>query len=255
MKLLPLNRALRQMDLIRNELVLIVLVIGMVSFTAVGAGPSAAQETPSPAFVVVLQSDGSATVTVTYTFDLSSEAEAEAFQDLQDDRTAREALRTRFKDRLQSVADAAADRTGRTMSITAASIEIETANGGTIGVARLNATWIGLARTEGNRLVITEPFTSEFTPDRPFVLRVPDGYEISTVTPAPTDREAGMLEWTSGATLTGFEVVLTTDGTDPMTDPGSSSTRTSGQPGFGLLVAMFAISILVSGFATDHRLL
>ena len=70
-----------------------------------------------------------------------------------------------------------------------------------------------------------------------------------------TDREAGMLKWTSGATLTGFEIVLTADGTDPTTDPGSSSTRTSGQPDFGLLVAMLAISILVLGFTTEHRLL
>ena len=247
-------RPLRLVKPVRSGLILAVLVIGMAGVAAVGAGPVTARDASIPAFFVALESDGSATVTVTYTFDLTSEAEAEAFRSLQEDRTAREALRTRFSDRLQSVAQAAADRTGRSMAITDASIAIETANNGQSGIARLRATWVGLARTEGDQLMVTEPFASEFTPDRRFVLRAPDGYTISAATPAPAANDSNTLHWTSGATLDGFEVVMTADGSGTTTPSGDSSTRTDGQPGFGLLVAIAAIGLLVTGPVVGRRI-
>jgi hypothetical protein len=239
---------------LQTVVILLGLVIGTIGFTVIGAVPVTAQETPTPAFVVAVEPDGSATVTVTYTFDLRSDAEAEAFQSLQDDQAAREAFRTRFGDRLRLVAQAASDRTGRPMSVTDPKIAIDTATDGETGVARLRATWTGLARVEDDRLVISEPFASEFTPDRRFVLLAPEGYELSTGTPEPAVRERGQIEWSSGATLDGFEVVMVSADPEATTASADSTTQTTGQPGFGSILAVLAIGVLVTGLVAGRRL-
>lgn len=222
--------------------ILLVLVLVAGSWTA----PVAAQDAPSPSFVVDLHDDGSATVTVTYTFDLTTEAEQEAFRTLQDDKTAREELKSRFETRLGSVADAVANRTGRTMSVSDSTIDIRTEADGNVGVVRLSIEWSGLARTEGDELVVTEPFASEFRPDRRFILNAPERYEFATVTPSPDDRSAGSLEWAPNTDLSGFEVVIApAENPTPTPTEGSGgtdgATETGGQPGFGLVSGMMAL--------------
>jgi hypothetical protein len=64
-----------------------------------------------------LQHDGVADLSVTDTDDLAEDSERQALQELRVDATAREALAQRFAERLGTVADATADRTGRRMAI------------------------------------------------------------------------------------------------------------------------------------------
>lgn len=219
------------------------------------AAPAAAQEAPSPSFVVDLHADGSATVTATFTFDLTSDAERLAFEAFGNDSTAREDLRARFEERLAAVIAAAENRTGRSMAIDDPTIDIRSV--GETGVVTVAVDWSGLARSVDGTLVVTEPFASEFSPDRRFVIRLPDGYEVSSVTPAPDKQTANSLEWAAGSDLEGFEVRLTRTATDgpaeSTTDgPTDATTETPGQPGFGVGIAI-AVLLTAGGLLARYR--
>lgn len=230
--------------------VLVLLSSGLVA-------PTAAKDAPSPSFVVDLHADGSATVTATFTFDLTSDAERVAFEALANDSAAREDMRSRFEQRLAAVVAAAENRTDRSMAISDPTIDIRTV--GETGVVTVTVDWSGLARSSDGSLVVTEPFASEFSPDRRFVFRVPDGYEVTSVTPAPDTRTADTLEWAAGSDLSGFEVRLTqtaADGTaEPTTtdEPADASTETPGQPGFGIGLAIAALLTALALLARRRR--
>jgi len=71
---------------------------------------------------------------------------------------------------------------------------------------------------------VSEPFASEFRPDRPFVLVAPDGYALAdaTVSADATSTTSGgssTAEWTAGTDLSGFSATLApSDATDGVTD-------------------------------------
>ena len=213
-------------------------VLALVAVVALAAGPAAAQSTAEPAFIVQLEADGSATVTLRSTFDLTTDAEREAFASLEADDQAQDEAVARFLERLRAVADDAQAATGREMRVTEASVELRrTADGGT-GVVTLSATWTGLAATDGDRLVVTEPFASGFAPERPFVVRAPDGYVVEAASPAPDAREETSATWGPGSDLAGLSVEVAPAATPT---PTTESTETGGQPGFGPLAALAAV--------------
>lgn len=237
-----------------------ILLCGAVG-TALATGPETTGTHPQttdgvqpPAFVVDLQTDGSAAVTVTYTFDLSDEARRAAFEDLRTNDTAQQAFEERFRRQLENVASDASNATGREMSVSGVDVAFETSDG--TGVVRLTATWDGLAATDGDRLTVTEPFASGFRPERPFAVALPDGYAVGSVSPAPDRQTDGLLTWSSGTSLDGFE--LTVGPADGDGDGGSASDDSDGQqggdgsrdggetpgdggPGFGVLAGVLAV--------------
>lgn len=220
---------------------------GAVALLAVAAAipaPAAAQST-EPVFQVDLAADGDAAVSVTYAFALDGEDEQQAFREIRDNESARDAFATRFGDRLRSVAENAENATGREMSVENVSVDVESS--GETGVVTLSADWRNLAATTERGLVVTEPFASGFTPDRQFVVTLPDGY-AADATPEPTSAEDGRLVWSAGTSLDGFELVASSGsdagdgsegdgaaGTDAPT--GEESTDEEG-PGFGVAAAL-----------------
>ncbi|WP_434520791.1 DUF7345 domain-containing protein [Halorubrum sp. AS12] len=161
------------------------------------------------AFVVALDADGDATVTLVLTYDLADADDEAAFEEL---RERPENVTARFGDRMTRIAERTATETEREMSVSDVRTEFESANG--TGVVRLSATWTSLATVDGDRLVVSEPFESQFRPDRPFVLVAPDGYaladatvEADATTPA-SETGAASAEWESGADLSGFSATL-----------------------------------------------
>lgn len=211
------------------------------------AGPLADHADPAPAFAVAPQPDGSAAVHVTYAFDLTDDARAEAFEELQTNDTAVTAFEERFAQRLSTVADDAAEATGRDMAVTDVALSLREV--GATGIVELSLTWEGLTALDGERLVVTEPFASGYEPDRPVHVLVPDGYDVASASPSPDDRDGGQLGWDRGRNLREFEVVLepaadTASGGDTQTDGGSG-------PGFGVVAALVALAAVL-GLA--HRL-
>lgn len=238
-------------------------VAAVVALAVLGAAsvPAAAQTAAEASFDVQLRDDGSARVAVTMTFDLDTDDERAAFRTLQNDSDARATTRDRFERRMASVASAASDATGRDMTVDDAAIDLATSDDGSVGVVELSVAWTNLAATtDDGRLVVTEPFASDFTTDRPFTLRGPPGYRLASAAPSPAGTADGAATWSARSDLSGFEVVF-----EPTGDGGTETTAVDGTPaddetpagdggfdvpGFGVGAALVA---LLAGLALVRR--
>lgn len=237
----------------------VVVLVGLL--VAGAAVPASAQSSEGSSFVVALDEDGSAELTLTLAYDLEDDDQRAAFESLQDDASARDRVRTRFGNRLASVAADAENATDREMTVSDASVDLSTADGGSTGVVELSATYEGLAAVDDGRLTVTEPFASGFETDYRFELRGPEGYRLASVAPAPAAREDGTATWAAGADLSGFEATFapqssgmetTADGSGGTVAGGSTGDASSGDGnGFGLVVALLAV--VATGLVARRR--
>jgi PGF-CTERM protein len=134
---------------------------------------------------------------------------------------------------MADVAAETAATTGRSMSVSNATIGMETAEGGSVGEVRLSVTWHALAAVEDERLVVGEPFASGYEPSGRLVVVAPEGYTIETSAPTPDDGGDGRATWI-GSDLTGFEVAAAPSSASESTDVST--------PGFGASVALLALA-------------
>lgn len=190
--------------------IVLVLTVGLGALLVGGIAVAGADEhaTPAadePAIDVDLDEDGAAAVTFTYTFDLTDDDAEAAFEELQTDEEAMETFRDRFESRLNDVAADASAETDRDMSISEVTLEAERDDD--TGVVTVSLHWSGLAATENDRLVVTEPFASGFEPDRPLYVTFPADYTVAEQTPEPDRDGERHLVWDAGADLTDFEAV------------------------------------------------
>lgn len=222
--------------------------VGAVALLVAAATAPATAAHPESALVVEVDSEGDATVTLRSTFDLSTDAERQAFADLRDSRSERAAARQRFRDRMARVAAAAANRTGRSMSVTNATIDLTTTDDN-VGIVRVSVDWTGLAAVRGDRVVVTTPFADGYDPERPLVIVGPEGYEAVETTPSPAGRDGATLRWGSGADLDGFTVTYApADGGSDGGGGGDGDGGGSGgaAPGFGFGLALAALLAAVA---------
>ncbi|MFB6281166.1 MAG: PGF-CTERM sorting domain-containing protein [Haloferacaceae archaeon] len=220
------------------------LVAAGVLLLVAGAAAPASAAHPDPALVVDLDEDGSATVTLRLTYDLTTDAERSAFEELQGSESTRQATLSRFRERLSRVANASEEATGRSMSVTAGSVDLTTTDDD-VGVVRLSVDWRGLAATNDGELVVTTPFADGYDPDRALVITGPEGYEVVDAAPSPTARDGRTVRWAPGTDLEGFAVTYAPadgDGGDGG-DGGSGDGGGSGgsAPGFGVGAGLAAL--------------
>jgi len=213
------------------------------------AGPAGATQTddaPDPSLTVALAADGDARVTLVSTFDLAEESEAAAFDELRTNETARAAYEARYTDRWRAVADSTANRTGREMTVTNASLSLSRTNA--TGVATYTISWAGLATAEDRVLTLDEPFASNYTTDRQFRVRIPEGYTYESASPGPANATDGVLVYRSGTDLNGLSIVATStasgvDGTPVQSETPTPVGTTGGSgPGFGVVAAVGALT-------------
>ncbi|MFQ3319311.1 MAG: hypothetical protein ACI8UR_001515 [Natronomonas sp.] len=209
----------------------VLLCVALVSSMA--AAPVAASEHTSEEFLVQLDAEGNADIAVTYTYDLETDSEQAAFDELRTNETAREEMATRFRNRMQSVADDAGNATGREMTVTDANVEVDSTD--SVGIITLSVTWENLAAVDGEQLTVTEPFASGFEPNRTFTVEMPENYEVASVTPEPTTTGGGTASWEAGTSLSGFELVA-----EPTGEMGTGTSDGDGA-GFGAAVAATAL--------------
>lgn len=217
-----------------------VILAGILVVSLLTTAPTAAAA-PTSSFTVDIHENGSADVAVTYTFDLETDSEQAAFQELRDNQSARAATAMRFEERLAAVAANTADRTGRQMSVGNATTDVST--DGSTGVVTLAVTWQGLAAVDGDSLVMTEPFASEFDPDRRFVITLPEGY-TAAVTPAADIQEDGRLTWDSGTSLDGFELTASAESAsneESASNGDTTGTSSGSGPGLGLVAGVIGL--------------
>lgn len=223
-----------------------VIALALVSslLIAVVAPAAAQQQVDRPALVVDLQADGSGDVTLVLTYDLTTETERQAFRSIQENESTLSAIQTRFDDRMTAIAAATSQATDRDVRVTATSVTLDTTADGETGIVRLSATIDNLAAVEGDQLVLTEPFSSGYYADRDVIIRYPDDYTVSSVSPTPDSQAEGELTWESGTDFDGFELVLAAD------EGGDGGTGVT-NPGFGIGVAL--VALLGSILLVYHR--
>lgn len=246
----------------RRRLTLAALVVATLLLiptggTAAGPDTTAARESgTAPAFVAGMEANGTVEVTVRYTFDLSDGTRADAFRELQDNESAQGAFLTTFRNRMALVANDTAEATGRDVTAGEADIAFRTAE--STGVVELSVPVENLAAVAGDRVVLSEPFASNFDPEREFRVVLPDGHEVVSATPEPTSAGGGELVYAAGAGLDGFEVVAgqpdadsgdstgDADSTDSAggTD-GGGSTAGAGSPGFGVAAVLVTLAAVL----------
>lgn len=192
----------------RSVLALLVAVAVLVAAVPV---QGAAQEQPRERLVVELEPDGDATVTTVITYDLTDDADRRAFEALSEDPGN---LTADYAAGLRSVAAGVAAETGREMSVSDPAATFE--RSGDVGVIRLSVTWSNLAAVDGDRLVVSAPFDDGFEPDRPLVLRAPEGYEIADTAVSPAERSGGRATWSSEADLSGFSATVAPASANPL---------------------------------------
>ncbi len=222
------------------------LFLVLVCLLAAGAPTVSGQLPTSTAYTIALEQDGDATVTLTYAFDLDTAADAAAFDDLETDQPARESLATEFQTEMDAVAQRTATRTNRSMAVRNATTVFERTE--TSGQVRVRAEWTGLGCVEGmgerererKRIVLSAPFSEQFTPDGTFRVIAPPGYAITSATPDPAQYDDNTATWDSNTTLTNFTVVsrpaVATEEADESTQ--DSSVQTPGFTGIATVVAI-----------------
>lgn len=205
------------------------IAVVLASILLVAVAPGVSGQTPTDtSYTVALDANGDATVTVTYTFALETTADENAFDDLQADAAAREALAEQFQAEMAAVAERTATATNRSMAVRNATVTFERTDA--VGEAHVRLEWVGLAHADDDgRLTLTEPFSTRFTPDGEFQVRTPSSYTITAVSPEPDQRTETSAVWNANTSLSGFTLVAeppaeaadtTADGQTPIPTPG-----------------------------------
>ncbi|MFB6112951.1 MAG: PGF-CTERM sorting domain-containing protein [Halodesulfurarchaeum sp.] len=226
----------------------------LVTSLLVGAAGTAVadQQAPvnRPALVTDLAADGSAAMTLVLTYDLTTETDRQAFTDLRESNETVADIASRFESRMREVVASAANRTGRNIQLTDTTVSFAIVDSGTTGVVRLTATVDNLAAVENGQMVMTAPFASGFYSERPVIVRIPAGYSVSSVHPAPDSSTDTTLTWESGTDFEGFALLLESTGTGTPSEGTTSPTSTT-TPGFGVSIA--AIGLFAAGLVYRLR--
>lgn len=191
--------------IVRRERGLQCLLIGIACAVLLGLAvvPGSAQAEPTERIVIELESDGDATLTTAFTYDLADESEHRAFEAIEADPSAQTAT---YHERLQGVAAQVAADEGREMSVREPRATVERVDG--VGVVEFAVTWTNLAAVEGDRLVLSAPLDDQFQPDRPLVVRAPEGYAIDESAVSPSEQSGQEARWNQGNDLSGFSATM-----------------------------------------------
>lgn len=231
-------------------LVSVVFVAVLVGGVATPAAATQTDDQPEPSLTVTVDGDGDARVAVVYTYDLTNGSRQAAFDDLRTNETAQAVFEDQFTDDWQSLATNTENRTGREMAVQNSSIAFSRTN--STGAVTVSLTWEGLAAAEDGMVTLSEPFANGYTPDRPLVVVLPDAYQLTSVSPGPTNASAGRLVYEAGSDLDGLSIVATTNaGANTTPDPSPTATplgtSDGSGPGFGVVgavVAVLAVALL-----------
>lgn len=216
------------------------LVLGTVALL-VGAAVAPAMATATEhdgdrsAFVVEMEANGDATVSLTLTYDLSEDRGEAAFEEVRENSSI---LADRFDERLSRIADRTATETDREMAVSNPHVAVRTTDG--VGIVELSVSWSNLAAVDGETLVVTEPFSSEFQPDRTFVLTTPDGYAMADTTVPADEAGTATAEWEPGTDLSGFSATVSPN-------EGGAETSDSTPVPLGSILGAVLLSLSVYG--------
>ncbi|MDS0282549.1 DUF7345 domain-containing protein [Haloarcula onubensis] len=230
----------------RHTLLTSVVLGALLVGAAVGpAGATQTDAPPEPSLTVTLAPDGDAEVTLVSTYDLDDESEQAAFDDLRSNETVRDAYAARQTARWRSLANNTSARTDREMSVDNASLSLSRTNA--TGVVTYSLTWAGLAAADDGLLTFDEPFASSGSLDRQLAVVFPENYQVTSVSPGPTNSSRGRLVYAAGAELDGLGITARSTAAPtgtPAPSPTATPVGTTGGsgPGVGAVGAIAALA-------------
>jgi len=231
--------------------------------SGLGAAPGV-QVSPDDVFLGVdLRADGGAVWRVEYRVRLETENETAGFESVQGDvENDSSAFADPFAERMRATAADAENATGREMAIENVTVTATTEQlPREYGVVTYQFVWTGFAAVEGDRVVAGDAIAGLFLDDRTTLeLSWPEGYEASSVTPAPDDRRSNAAIWTGPTTFGSGEPRLvaapaatagpgTTSagggdgGASPTTTPGATGSGFPWVPVIGVLALAVAVAV------------
>ncbi|MFO7926229.1 MAG: DUF7345 domain-containing protein [Halobacteriota archaeon] len=235
-----------------------IAVVCCIATLALGglAGSAAAVDTPANGqFVVELEPNGDANVVFTDEFDLTDPDDRAVFEDARDDPELRAAAAQQFRQEMQFISDEASADLDRELRV--GEVTVETTVDGETGIVAYQFRWENLARVDGDRIVLSEPFSTYDSLDRELIVIAPEGGELTSVSPQPERLGEEAATWPGLAQFgETFEVVAVGPdgsadaGTEDALDPVSHSpakTDTYGGAPAALGVAVFLLASLFIG--------
>lgn len=231
-----------------GALVIATLIIVSASGTSVVAAQEAAPEADNTVTRIQVHPSGDATWTVQIRTRLETQQQVEEYQAFQDAfRQNTSKYLDPFSDRIRAVVNRAANATGRPMAASnfSASTSIQEVPR-RWGVVTFEFTWSGFAEQRNGRLVVGDVFQGGFflAANDSLKIAVADGYDVTSVEPAPDERDAGVMIWHGREDFSdGHPAVVIEAGQSPTTT--GVRTLIGGQTGLyiggALLVALIAI--------------
>ena len=218
------------------------------------AGIAAAEESTetNPQLLLELDTNGDANVVYIDVYDLSDSDHREVFEAIRDDPDVRDHAATQRRSGLQETSDEVTAATDREVRVS--EVAIETRVEGDTGVVAYQFRWENLAIVEGDRIVLSEPFSMYDWLDRELIVLAPEGEELTSVSPQPQRLGTDVASW-PGFTPFGeaFEVVSTggaVDGSAEELDPIEHDDPASGTHGsapIALGVSVLLLATLLIG--------
>ncbi len=186
-------------------------------------GTAAAVDEPADGQMIVeLDTDGDADVIFTEEFDLSDDRQRAVFEDVEADEEFRAEAASQFREGMQFVSEEANEGIDRELRV--GEVTVETTTDGDIGIVGYQFRWENIARLDGDRIVLSEPFSTYDSLDRELVVFAPEGGELTSVSPEPQRQGTDVASW-PGLTEFGesFEVVAVGPDVDGDPEPASDS--------------------------------
>jgi uncharacterized membrane protein len=203
-------------------LCVVLVVLAGVGPALAGATTQQAGLNPDGTTVVIdIRPDGDARFAVMTAFDRTTENGSDAYVRLAE-RFERGETEGYTAEQFRTVASDVAERTGRSMEITAVSRSTPRTN--ETGYLALNFTWTNFAVSEagGNRLVVQDAFNgtdgrwlTRLGDDQTLIIRPPPGYSVSTAPVPPQDRT---LRWGPGSEVSLGQEPVVYSGATPTPD-------------------------------------
>ncbi|WP_281193858.1 hypothetical protein [Halorubrum sp. F4] len=192
-------------------LVVALLVGASTGVSGVAGDPFAQQEEIDPDDVLItadVDAEGDAVWTIEYRVRLSSDDEEQAFEEFRTDLEANpEAYTDRFRGRMETTVGAAANATGREMSVSNVSVTAERREiPQEYGVVTYRFRWGGFATVEDGRIAVGDAIDGMFLDEESsLILSWPDSHELDEAAPAPAETRDGSVVWVGPVDFAGGE--------------------------------------------------
>ncbi|MFC5134717.1 MULTISPECIES: helix-turn-helix transcriptional regulator [Haloferacaceae] len=192
-------------------LVVALLVGASTGVSGVAGDPFAQQEEIDPDDVLItadVDAEGDAVWTIEYRVRLSTSDEEQAFEEFRTDLEADPAAYTdRFRGRMETTVGAAANATGREMSVSNVSVTAERREiPQEYGVVTYRFRWGGFATVEDGRIAAGDAIDGMFLDEESsLILSWPDSHELDVASPAPAETRDGSVVWIGPVDFAGGE--------------------------------------------------